>query len=193
MRRCLRAIVIIVVGFGLYAKSSPSSPKEIVDQFVKMDLHGNRLTAQGWRAADLLFVRRSEPVEPKVVVVIGRQYALSTQTEKANTKEFYFGYEEVGRISTSSLRFVPTRSGIESRSFDKYDVVASPVEPIRGDTQNTVERSSSEWKIDGAQPETMHLTAAAAIRYVTQLRRRAKNAAIRGNADQTLVKLAPYR
>ena len=39
----------------------------------------------------------------------------------------------------------------------------------------------------------MHLTAAAAIRYITQMRSKATDPLIQKNADLTIKKLAPYR
>jgi hypothetical protein len=178
---------IAIAAFAVCVKASPASPKDVVEQFVKMDVEGVRLTPQGWRAADMLFAKPSEPFQAKVVVVIGRSYAVSTATGKADSTEFYFGYEEVARISTSSLRFAPTNSGIETRSFEKYIVVSSSV----GRTKEN--RNGSSVRIDGAQPTAMHLTAEAAIRYVTLMRDKTTDPEIRRTANQTLVKLKPYR
>ncbi len=185
-------LVIAVAGFGLQAESAPTSAKQIVERFVKTDVEGKRLTAKGWRNVDALFVEQSNLVEPKVIVVIGRNYAVSAQTEEVNTNEFYFGYEEVGRISTSSLRLIRTGSGIQSRSFDKYVVVENPVNPTQGGTHGS-ERPSSAWRIAGAQPETMHLSIAAAIRWVGEKRSSTNDISIRGNADQTLKRLSSFR
>ncbi len=169
-------------------------PKDVVDQFVKMDVEGERLTPEGWRKADALFVKASEPPHSEVLIVIARHYAVSEATErkKNNTAEFYMGYEEVGHIDVASLRFSPSNSGMETRSFDKYTVVSGDVnrEPAKTAHEGN---ASSEWRINGTQPTAMHLTAATAMRYVTQMRDRTKDPAIEKNADQTLARLAPFR
>ncbi len=82
-------------------------------------------------------------------------------------------------IETASLRFAPSNARIETRSFDKYTTVV-------GD-------ASSKWRIDGTQPLAMHLTATAAIHYVTQKRAETTDPIIQKNADLTLKKLVPYR
>ncbi|MGA8762040.1 MAG: hypothetical protein WB562_04040 [Candidatus Sulfotelmatobacter sp.] len=183
-RLILAVIVPIVIGSP--AKTSTASPKEIVEQFVKMDVEGERLTPEGWRTADALFAKHSEPFQPQTIVVVGRNYAVSTETEQGNTNEFYFGYEEVARVSTSSLRFASTNSGVETRTFLKYSVVSTRIDRIQGNTKHSAEGMPSEWKIDGAQPTTTHLTAKAAIRFVTQRRTNMSDPVIQKNADLSI-------
>jgi len=193
MKRLLITLVVFSV-IGANAQSpivSGFSPKDIVEQFVKMDVEGERLTLEGWHRADALFTKPSKPPHPEVLVVIAKRYAVSAATDKANTTEYYMGYEEVGRIDTNSLRFAPSNSGIETRSFDKYTVVLSAVNriPETAKANGHEGTASSEWRIDGTQPTAMHLTAAAAMRYVTQMRDKTKDPAIKKNANQTLAKL----
>jgi hypothetical protein len=175
--------------------SSEFSPKGVLERFVKMDVEGERLTPQGWHRADALFVKSSKPFQPKVVLVIARSYAISRAPEKTSTTEFYMGYEEVGHINTSSLQFTSSNSGVPTRSFDKYTVVLTDGDRMQGTARASEQegKTAREWKIDGAQPTTMHLTANAAIRFVTQMRDGTADPAVRKNADQTLLKLAPFR
>jgi hypothetical protein len=200
MKRLVIALIASSV-IGATAQSpigSGLSAKDVVDQFVKMDVEGERLTTEGWHQADALFVKPSEPPHAKVVLVIARRYAVSEATEKrkkANTAEFYMGYEEVGRIDTTSLRLAPSNSGSETRSFDKYTVVLGDFNHA-SETPNATRQegnASPEWRIDATQPPTMHLTAAAAMRYVTQMRAKTADAAIQKNADRTIKSLAPFR
>jgi hypothetical protein len=179
----LLAVAVAVPIFVGPIKAATISPKDIVDKFVKMDVEGERLTPEGWHQADALFVKSSEPPHTKVLLVIARHYAVSEateKTEKTNRTEFYMGYEEVGRIDTTSLRFAPSNSGNATRSFDKYTVL------LEGN-------GSPEWRIDAAQPPAMHLTAEAAMRYVTQMRAKTTDPAIQKTADQTIKKLVPFR
>jgi hypothetical protein len=189
------AVAIAVTIFLGPMKAATISPKDVVDKFVKMDVEGERLSPEGWYQADALFVKSSEPPHPRVLVVIARRYAVSEVTEKAHTNEFYMGYEVVGRIDTTSLRFESSNSGIETRSFDKYTVVLADVNraPETAKTTRHEGNASSEWRIDGTQPPAMHLTAAAAIRYVTQMGVKAADPVIQRNADLTIKKLVPFR
>jgi hypothetical protein len=176
-------------------QAATMSPKDIVGQFVKMDAEGERLTPEGWHQADAFFVKPSEPPRSKVLVVIARGYAVSTAAEKTNSPEFYMGYEEVGRIDATSLRFAPSNTGTETRSFVKYSVVSADVNGVTDAAQTTSHagNTSPAWRIDGTQPPAMHLTAAAAIRYITQMRSKATDPLIQKNADLTIKKLVPYR
>jgi hypothetical protein len=188
----LLSVVVAVAFFPGPVKASASSPKDVVEQFVKMDVGGARLTPQGWHDADALFVKASEPSQPAVLVVIGRRYAVSEATEKGATGESYFGYEEIGRIGASSLHFAYSR--VEWYSFEKYKVVANSHRASGTDKENTQKLDSpSEWKIDGVQPAETYVTADVAIRYVTQMRDNATDPAVRKNADQALAKLSRFR
>jgi hypothetical protein len=173
-------LTVLVAGavFSGMVKASTKPPKDVVEQFVKMDVEGARLTPSGWHEADALFVNPSEPPQPKALIVIARRYAVSETPDKGDKTQFSMGYEEVGRINTSSLHFTPTNNGF-MWEFDKYTLVLTNVPP--------------EWRIDGVQPVEMHLTADAAIRYVSEMRARTSDAAIQKNAGQALAKLSRYR
>ena len=174
-------VVAIVLAISLGPmRAATISPKDVVDQFVKLDVKGERLSPEGWHRADLLFVKPSQPQHANVLVVIARHYAVSGATGEVDT-QFDFGYEEIGRIDIASLSFAPSNSGTETRSFQTYKVVP-------GDVNHPL-----EWKIDGIQPPTMHLTADAAIRYDTLMRAKTADPVIVKNADRTLAKLGPFR
>jgi hypothetical protein len=190
MRKPLLMIAIVAL-FALAAATSTTSPRDVVDQFVKMDLDGARLTPEGWHTADALFVKHSEPYRPDMLIVVGRSYAVS-EGRPTNTNEFYFGYEEVARISAAALRFYPTHSGVETRSFDKYVVVPSATDASDKNVEAPSKVVRPEWRIDGAQPKTIHLTAKAAIQYLTQMRAKTSDPATQSNASRAISNLAPY-
>jgi hypothetical protein len=177
-RSFLLMVVVAVTVFSGLAKASTKSPKDVVEQFVKMDVEGARLTPEGWHDADALFVKPSEPPQLEILVVIAWRYAVSEAPDKGDKTQFLMGYEEVGRVSTSSLHFAPSNSGDVMWSFEKYTIVSTDM-PL-------------EWRIDGVQPVEMHLSADAAIRYVTQMRARTSDPAIQKNADRALAKLSRF-
>ena len=158
------------------------SPKEVVDQFVKMDVHGDRLKPEGWHAAERLFTKTSEPLRPSTIVVIATHYGVSLAPGEGNKNEFYFGYEKIGQIDTILLRFSQMTNGNEVRTFEKFMVVAN--EGVHG---------TKGWKIDGSQPATIHLTAKAAIAYVTEMSKRATDSKVKKNAEQAIARLSLYQ
>ena len=161
--------------------SQVASQKDVVQQFVNLDVKGLRLTPQGWMQADALFTRHTEPSRPKFVVVIARRYAVSQDTTKKNY--FVLGYDDVGHIDTSTLRFTPTHIAGVMWSYKGYTVVP----------RATHERNASTWLIEGAQPDEMYLPAAVAIRWASEVHDKTSDPTIRKNSDQTIVAIKPYR
>jgi hypothetical protein len=196
MKRSLRLAVSATVIFAaVLTQSSTRLPRDTVEQFVKMDVEGERLTPKGWRNADALFVRQSEPLRPKDLIVIARHYAISQISSEGNKPQFVMGYEQAGHIDTSSLRFAPVNKGIETRSFDNFTVILIGYSrEVKADNNAKQDQDATvEWKIDGAQPQTMHLLPDAAIRYVTEMRTKATDIVVRKNAEAALAALSRYR
>jgi hypothetical protein len=177
--------VAIVAGLSLgYAETRTSSAKDIVEQFVKIDIEGLRLTGQGWGQADALFTKHTEPSQPKFLVVIGRHYGVSQDMTRKDY--FAFGYDDIGHIDTATLRFKLTPVvPMVMHWYKGYAVTRAGAE------QNG--SLPAEWRIEGAQPGEMYLTAEAATRWLTQMRDKNTDHAIQRNADQTIAKLKPYR
>ena len=162
-------------------KSQSTSPTDVVQQFVNIDVQGLRLTPQGWLRADALFTKHTELSPPKFVTVIAKRYAVSQDTTKKDY--FVFGYDDIGRIDTSTLHFTPTHVAGVMWSYKGYAVV-----PRAANEQN-----ASAWLIDGAQPQEMYLPVDIAIRWVSQLRDKTSDPKIRKNSDQTIAAIRPYR
>jgi hypothetical protein len=180
----LRTAITLLLFLGCM-ESQVASPKDVVQQFVKMDLEGLRLTPQGWSQADAFFTKHTEASQPKFLVVIGRHYAVSQDM----TRKYYFafGYDDIGHIDTATLRFMLAHVvPMVMYSYKGYAVTR-----VGAAGQNGT--SSGDWRIEGAQPGEMLLTAEAATRWLTQMRDKTTDPAIRTNADHTIAKLKPYR
>jgi hypothetical protein len=192
--------VTVVIGLagiaavGISVKALTESPKDVVQKFVNMDVEGERITSQGWRRADTFFLQPSQPSRRKILVVIAKHYGVSEVAVRGNTAEFYMGYEELGRIN-SSLHFSPSDSTVETRSMYKYNLVLTDANrKLVTDEKITKEVNGPfEWRIEGAQPAEMHITVDTAIRYVTQMRDKAKDPIVKRNADKALAMLRSYR
>jgi hypothetical protein len=193
MKRQLRVgigCVNAVIGLALSVAGITTSPKDIVGRFIEMDVHGTRLTARGWRAADMLFVQSSSPPQEITLVVVAHHYGVGEAVIKGNTAELYVGYEELARI-TPSLDFRPINSRFETRSMYKYDLLLTDGNRTGGQPPGNP-KESAEWKIEGTQPTEMRVTADTAIRYVTKMRDETKDLVVKKNANRTLAQLKLY-
>jgi hypothetical protein len=168
------------------------SAKELVEQFVKMDVEGERTTPEGWRKADFLFSTPSNTSQLKSIVVIARSYAVSPSGSDSNQNKLYFGYEEVGRLALSTLRFTPTRNG-HMKEFHTYTVVSMRQTPGSGESAKQRNSTGLAFAIEGTQPSVTYLTAKAAMRVVKQATAKTVDLTIRKNADQAVAKLAAYQ
>ena len=160
-----------------------SSPAETVTQsFVKLDTLGARLTPESRRSAATLFESPDTDRSTLLVSVIGSHYGFSKLSQDAHDARFYFGYEVLGKLD-DSLRFTPSRSAVEIRSFKKFRVVVGK----KNSNSETI-----EWRIVGSQPRGSFITPEAAIRYVTQMRDRTTDGTLKHNADKTIASLKRY-
>lgn len=175
---------------------SGKSAKDTVEQFVKLDVEGTRLTPEGWQEADAIFVQPTRPPKDTVVVVIAEHYGVSESIgkEKEKTIKFDMGYEELGRID-SMLHFTPSNKGIETRSAYTYTLLLTNVYRTPDADQKLAERSPVpfEWRIDGEQPAETHITVRAARRYLSRMRDEADDHSAKQNAAKSLATLRPYR
>ncbi len=193
MKRSLslsRSIIFLaaVGGLSVPLLASRKSPKDVVTEFVDIDVEGMRLTPQGWAQADAFFVQSTQPPQQNALVIIAKHYGVGEAAVKGDTAELYVGYEELGRVSPS-MDFTPSASGAETRSMYKYRLILTETktgEPAKSGGE-------PEWKIEGAQPREMRVTAQAAIRYLTQRRDETRDPLVRQKADNVIARLAPYK
>lgn len=167
------AIVIALLPIAC-ANASAQKPMDVVQRFVRIDTDGERLTPDGWREADRLFLRHSTPPQDRRIIVIEKHYKVSESTLPTNAG-YYLGYWQIGRLD-SSLRLHPFVSKTETRFFDKF----------------VVQKTGAGWKIEGPQPTEMHLTPEAAIRYLTEMRDNSTDASAKSNASRSIEILKRY-
>jgi len=81
------------------------SPKEVLEQFVKMELAGTRLAPEGWHKTTHFFVRPSLPVaHPKILVVSDGFGLTELRSEHTSVVLTVFFDKDYGDID-SALRF----------------------------------------------------------------------------------------
>jgi hypothetical protein len=193
-------LVFLLIAFGVIAVSSQAltssrvgkSPEETVKLFVKMDSDGARVTPEGWQKADALFTRPSKLPTDFKIVVMASDYAVSDDPLAGKPGEIFLGYEELGELGPS-LRFKLAPSRVETKTFESY-IAVQIAAPAKSPKAGVVaqENSSLKWRIQGTQPSLMHMTAPAAVRYLTRMKNETKDPAMKANAEKAIAILKKY-
>ncbi len=199
MKRLFMHLALLVLAtIASYTQSptstSPRGPGEVLKQFCEMDAKGVRLTSQGWRKAAALFVRPEPPSPDKIIVI--KDFVISPPKIEGNRAEFYVEYIYLGQLNRSAARFLspsfplpPDPSTVRA----EYSLLLADKDhkPNTNESVEQQETRSSEWRIEGHQPE-QHITVDTAIQYVTQIRDKTADPVIRKNANKTLATLKRY-
>lgn len=162
----------------MIGQASPRSSKDIVGQFVKLDVEGKRLSPEGWERADSLFAAQSPRPESKGVVVIAWDYAISQTGKPQEDRDIYFGYEELGTLDLLTLRFVPTIVTEQTKSYLEYQLVEGA--------------KSGGLLIAGRQPTEMHVTVPAALELLRNESKRPLSEPMKRNVAISIRSLEKY-
>lgn len=191
-------IVTAIVGIGLVvATMVPALPQEasardVLVRFCDLDAQGEQLTADGWQKVAALFATPGTPRRERIMVVRG--FVVSPGSEKGHSTlgermvGFHVEYTLLGLIDSTQARFSPNPPAVHVEP--SLFVVRQSVRRSGGASGRAEE--SAEWRIDETVPEP-RLGVDAAIRYATELRANARDAAIRKNADKMLAALKRFR
>jgi hypothetical protein len=166
-------------------------PREVLEEFVKSDLNGNRFREK--KADDLsrFFTQPSQAAQtPNKVIIVSPTYDLRETSLVANRAEFLLQFHRFYGKLDSDLNFetaadkasngVPIKQGILS-SFTLIRVPAT-------DSVSNASRSTEAWKIEGGQ-SPICISLATAIQYLTEISRTDADATKRENAARSLHKL----
>jgi len=172
-----------------------NSPKEVVHEFLKMELEGARLTLEGrLKTAHLLVRPKTAP--PDAIDIVSNNFEIHEPpaTEPHVNFDIYFPYF-YGWLD-SALRFEAApheapgngliREGINVQYALLLTDKQGELEPGRRGTEEG--RRAREWRIENA-PSFGTINLATAIRYVTEIRDKTTDPVTKKNADQTLGKL----
>lgn len=171
--RALAVAALLLAAAGSLLPQTPSA-KDIVIRFCLLDEQGEQLTSEGWQTVAALFAKPGTRRYKKIIVV--RDFVVSPPRMDNGRAEFYAEYVQIGEIDIQEMRFsTPAPPGIKVRA-GLY----------------TVRQPGGNWMIEGPVPMP-HVNVATAIRFVTQLRTQAEDAATRRNADRTLAALKRFR
>ena len=156
------------------------SAEDVFARFCELDSQGGQLTADGWQRIAALFVNPGSPRRDRIIVSDSGGLLLpAPQAERvAGGRE----YIEYGQIDVQSVRF-STVSGLPPGVKIRTEFEAVRTQGPGG---------AVEWRIKGPLPEPV-VTVDAAIRYVSEVKAKTRDAAIRKNAERTLAALKHFR
>ncbi len=173
------------------------SPKDVVEQFVKMDAGGARLTQEGWYRTAHFFVRPLALPQDKKILVVSDTFELREGEMKGDRAKFHvFFFHFYGQLD-ARLHFEPASHRASNGALIKdgllssYDLARTEnhLEFEPGASEIREVRGPAEWKIENAQvTPTISLTTA--IRYVTEMRDKTADPVAKKHADETLAALS---
>jgi len=180
----------VIAGFAQSSSPQDNLPKNVVEQFCKIDAAGERLTPAGWHRADAFFVRPGPPAEDATVSIMEGDFFVGTPQVNGDTATVGVEYLELGHLD-SSMRFVwatSPYSPIKIRAF--YTVVLTDRHwELGSDASGPREvKGPVAWRIRDFQSESV-VTVDTAIRYVTETRDKSTDPDLKRNADATIAVL----
>jgi hypothetical protein len=160
------------------------TPVQIVKQFIKMELDGKQLTSEGAKEIATLFVQpgslRLESIDVVKEIGVGNASIRDENSAKVTTGSFRWGRLDP---MTALFRLDPPTG---EKSVEDYDLILTDAHHDLGVNVGT--NGAMGWKISGPSRQPQ-ISVETAIRYVTEMRNQASDAAIKQNAGSALAKL----
>lgn len=169
-----------------------TAPVDVVKEFFDAETRGLRLTDEGWYKAGHFFVHPIPPPSKKEILIIDKTYSVwdHPKTIKTNTLRFTVVVTPIWRMD-SAMRLSPPSLGYEL--YEAEDVIFGNEHWEFGPDKNLTEESGPpEWRF-ALSPAEIWITPDVAVRYVTDVRAKTTDPAIRKNADATLAVLAKLK
>lgn len=200
MERSLGFVLLVVLGSLLGSAQAPApattgkSPKELIEDLWKRATEGEFLGPEGRRRYSGFFVRTSVPSEKNVVRVVSNHWGVGpTSTSNAHA-EVDVWYTDEGTVD-SELRYTPAPPSPFFKTAWTFHLALAPTYAVMYQSDGKVITGKEEketglvaWQI--ADPQGPPFTTVnTAIRYVLEVRGKAKDPVVRKNADETLSKL----
>ena len=170
---------------GLPASSQEVLQQDLVQRYATLDFEGAHLTPAGRQAIRDLFASPGPSTPSRVMVQ--QPFSAAHHIPTNDGKVWYrIDHQPLGTIDVKQAQFSPYPPRFNMR-FDLLLVKVPAPKP-----SGSVGDDATVWRIQGPIPNP-NMSVESAIRYVEQLRDDSKDAAIRKNADRTLVTLKRLR
>ena len=166
------------------ASHDPKPPKQVVEDFLRMEVEGGRFSPDNWSQTDLYF-SQAGPRQDLKIFVVGKRYVVWDPVVKGNTTEINVEVQPEGRID-SALRFTPIpHTRLKNSVVYKMVLTEKPGPDRKHGKSSSEPESSRKWLIEGSGNNLM-LDTDAAIRYVTLERDKARSLVSKKDADLTI-------
>jgi hypothetical protein len=169
------------------------SPSEVVDQIWLLATQGELLTPDGWQRAGRFFTKPIPYPSNEVIQIMSNYWGPASVTSSNNQRaEVFLGYLDLGKIDPA-LRYSDAPEPHYMKMAMSYHLVLVPgyIGISVPDGKGLLDKKPTGkcvWQIEGSQG-TPWTTVNTAIRYMMEARDKARDGAIRRNADQTLSRL----
>ena len=197
MRRLCALFTALTFGASVllaqHFRPALGSPEEVLDKYYKMVNDGDLLTRDGWNRAARLFVKTNpRPKDEGIFVITGFPLGNGPMTVKGDQAEADQKWVDTLGTIDSAFRFHPPPKAQQEFEFTMFVFHLVRTEKhwqILADGISEKEVSGPpEWRIEES-PSIRWASRKAAIRYVTEMRDKTTDPAIRDNADETIAKL----
>jgi hypothetical protein len=198
----IRAILIIFLALHANPESLPAqaaqsesrSPKGLIEEFVKIETKGGRLTTDGRLQTCKFFVRASafEP-HPKILI-IGPDYLVWDPVVPVASGKTQINVEiDPKGFIDAKLKFAPVGQQFMKNSA-QYSLVLADVESqANSDCKSKKDLSDRKnWMIDGPNNVLM-ITVDTALRYLESERNKLVDSAIKKNVEDTISQLSKLK
>ncbi|HLK04536.1 MAG TPA: hypothetical protein VKT53_08860 [Candidatus Acidoferrum sp.] len=194
----LVATIGLILGSTNQVTLPDSDPRrDFMQEFLKMELNGGRLTANGSNAMAIFFAEPKSFSTPKVIFVVSDKFDLEEFPADMKTSKISAFFHEYYGTLDETMRFTPApktgpggglvKKGIAA-DYDLVEVKKSNASKPQ-DTEPVASAHTSTWRIlkDNAAGPSINIHAA--MEYVKDTRERTPDPTVRKNADRTLAML----
>jgi hypothetical protein len=178
---------LVVAVHAQEALAQTRSPKEVLEQFCRMDAEGKQLSPEGGtEVTGLLDFQKPWAQHPEIIVV--KDYVVRGPDMRKDTARFVVDYHVWGQFD-SSLRFerlegLVVNHPIRVREYIPLVRTDKHIE-LGNDGQWRQVKGTLEWRI-GTIPSAPHVSVDTAIRYLTELREKSSDPIVKTNADRAV-------
>src|SRR5258708_18393201 len=101
------AFISFVPAVGQRVPSEAKSPKQVVEEFVRRDLGGERLTEKGRSTLSGFFAQQSQPQKDEKIVLVSPEYDLTQAEGSSDRAKFHVLFRQFYGKLDSALNFEP--------------------------------------------------------------------------------------
>jgi hypothetical protein len=187
------ALGAAMVAQGVAGPNVTPSAKQAVEEFVKIETDGTRLTPQGWNDANKFFLHPEAFSENITISVVSNEIDVSQKPAADREATCVVFIHDVYGVIDPDLRFTPTPSHASNGAVVLRGATSTYHLELTADTSGQDSNPTpGDWKIKDFQ-RTVMLNVPTAIRYLTEEREKAVAPAVRRNAEAALAALAKLR